>query len=127
MVRRIAAALLGASFSAATVLAQAPHSISQHDVNERDADAYVYVSARVGDSNRTQVYGFAAGSSGELTPIGGSPVAADVTFLAVNGKYLFGSDVTGRFIHAFAIASDGMLRPTASTNVVRPGKACDSA
>jgi hypothetical protein len=127
MVRRIAAALLGASFSAAAVLAQAPLLISQHDGSGRDADAYVYVSARVGDSNRTEVYGFAAGPSGELTPVEGSPVAADVTFLAVNGKYLFGSDAAGAYIRAFAIASDGVLRPTVSTNVVRPGKACDNA
>jgi 6-phosphogluconolactonase (cycloisomerase 2 family) len=127
MVRRIAAAFLGASFSAAAVLAQAPLEISQNNVNARNADAYVYVSARVGDSNRTEVYGFAASSSGELRPVDGSPVAAGVTFLAVNGKYLFGSDTAGKYIHAFAIASDGVLRPTASTNVVRPGKACDNA
>ncbi len=127
MIRGLAAVVLGAIFSAAAVVAQAPLLISQHDGTPRDADAYVYVSARVGDSNRTQVYGFAAGPSGELTPVDGSPVAADVTFLAVNGTYLFGSDVAGTYIHAFAIAADGMLRPTASTNVVRPGRACDNA
>jgi len=127
MVRRIAAAFLGASFSAAAVLAQAPLLVSQHDGSTRDADAYVYVSARVGDSNRTEVYGFAAGPAGELTPVNGSPVAAGVTYMAVNGKYLFGSDAEGKFIHAFAISSDGTLRQTATTNVVRPGKACDNA
>jgi len=127
MIRGIAAVVLGAGFSAAAVLAQAPLLISQQAGSRRNADAYVYVSARVGDSNRAQVYGFAASSTGELTPVDGSPVAADVTFLAVNGKYLFGSEPAGAYIRSFAIASDGVLRSTASTNVVRPGETCDNA
>lgn len=90
-------------------------------------DAYVYVSAVAGDTDRTRVYGFAAAPSGELTPVTGSPFAADVTYMAVNGRYLFGSDAAGAYIHAYAIRPDGALRATASTNVVRPGNKCDAA
>lgn len=89
--------------------------------------AFVYVSATIGTTNRAEIYGFSGDASGRLTPVPGSPFAADVTFMAVNGLYLFGSDATGTAIHAFAIGADGALRYVRSNDVAHPNNRCDNA
>lgn len=74
--------------------------------------AYVYVSNEIYNSNFVfQVYGFAAASDGKLTPIPGSPFkSANVSWMATNGKYLFGNDIESSGIRTFSVASNGALK-----------------
>ncbi|HXM23784.1 MAG TPA: hypothetical protein VN948_21175 [Terriglobales bacterium] len=75
----------------------------------RSRVAFVYVS-----SSPSEINAFAAASNGKLTPVSGSPFSADVQDMAVNGKYLFGTN--GIYIYSFSIASDGALKQVASIN-----------
>jgi hypothetical protein len=75
--------------------------------------AFVYVSSSP-SSNNYEINAFAAASNGKLRPVPGSPFPADVQNMAVNGKYLFGTN--GIYIYSFSIASDGALKPIASIN-----------
>jgi hypothetical protein len=81
--------------------------------------AYVYVSNNPDNSSTNQINAFTVSANGALAPITGSPFADDVTSMAVNGKYLFGSTRNGIYIAAFAIEADGGLRWTASTDIVQ--------
>ncbi|HEX6770811.1 MAG TPA: hypothetical protein VF126_02210 [Acidobacteriaceae bacterium] len=81
--------------------------------------SYVYVSNNPANSSTNQITAFAAWSSGKLTPIGGSPFRDDVTSMAVNGKYLFGSTRSGIYVAAFRIQPGGALRWVRSTDIVR--------
>jgi hypothetical protein len=81
--------------------------------------AYVYVSSNPANSSTNEIHAYAASAEGKLTPIVGSPFADDVTSMAVNGKYLFGSNRNGIYVAAFAIASDGAPRWTNSTDIVQ--------
>ncbi len=74
--------------------------------------AYVYVS------RPTHIDGFAATSSGELTPVPGSPFAnISVTHLSANKQFLFGTDSNGKYVYSFSIAWNGALTQVAATNV----------
>jgi hypothetical protein len=87
--------------------------------------AYVYVSSYLSKS-ATHIHGFAAALSGRLTPLPGSPFAAKVISMAVNGKYLFGSDVNGLDVDTYSIASNGTLKEVASLNAQRYNRnGCD--
>ena len=71
--------------------------------------AYVYVS------RPTHVDGFAASSSGKLTPVPGSPIAGTaVGRMSVTKKYLFGRSGHGKLIQAFSINSKGSLEKAGS-------------
>ena len=72
--------------------------------------AFVYVSNAVGGNNY-EINAFAAASNGKLTRVTGSPFPADVQNMAVNGKYLFGTN--GIDIDSFSIAPDGSLTEVA--------------
>ena len=89
--------------------------------------AYVYVSASAGNANRAQIYAYAAAPNGKLTPVANSPFPYNVTFMATNGLYLFGSDASGSYIHAYQIGPNGTLRHSASTSVIQARDDCDSA
>jgi hypothetical protein len=75
--------------------------------------AFVYVSGSAAN-NHYEINAFAAAPDGKLTPVSGSPFPADVQSMAVNGKYLFGTN--GVDIYSFAIASDGRLKKVAFIN-----------
>jgi hypothetical protein len=82
--------------------------------------AYVYISSNYSGSNN-QTVGFSANADGQLTAISGSPWANNITYLAVNGKYLFGSDnVPGdnqRNIYSYLIESNGALKYVGATDI----------
>jgi hypothetical protein len=73
--------------------------------------ALVYVSSS-GGGNSYEISAFAAAANGKLTRVSGSPFPADVQNMAVNSKYLFGTN--GIEIDSFSIASDGALTEVAS-------------
>lgn len=75
--------------------------------------AFVYVSSSRG-ANHYEINAFTAAANGKLTPVSGSPFAADVQSMAANAKYLFGTN--GVNIYSFSIASDGALEKVAYIN-----------
>ncbi len=77
--------------------------------------AFVYVSSTVSGSNTSQINGFSADSTGQLTPLSGSPFSVNMVSLAASGKYLFGTDGTN--LYSYAIASDGSISQASSINV----------
>lgn len=74
---------------------------------------FVYVASNPEGSN-FQINGFSADSNGQLTPVPGSPFAANVYLIAANQNYLFGTD--GKNIYTFSIASSGSLTQVSSIN-----------
>lgn len=77
------------------------------------ASAFVYVASNPAGSN-FQINAFSADSNGHLTPVPGSPFAANVKTIAANQNYLFGTD--GKNIDSFSIASSGALTQVSSIN-----------
>ena len=113
---------LGALLCAASAFAQS--SISRPDAEPnaaasapRDPVAYVYVSTTPTGSSVNEIVAYAAAANGKLTPVPGSPFTADVTSLAVNGRYLFGSNVNGVNVDTYAIESSGSLTLVNQTDV----------
>lgn len=78
--------------------------------------AYVYVSSSA--SNQFEINGFTAASDGALTAIPGSPFSTSgVSYMALNSKWLFGSNET--YIYSFSIAADGALTQVSSINAAQ--------
>lgn len=93
------------SACSSTVLASAQATSSQPDIaNSTPAapSAYVYVSTSAG-----QIAAYSAARNGALTAVPGSPFAATVNVMAINGKWLFGGDYGN--IESFSVASNGAL------------------
>jgi hypothetical protein len=92
-------------------------SLSQHvdsslaAESSRSPVAYVYVSSK-STSGKNEIDAYAASAKGKLTRVAGSPFSADVQKMAVNGKYVFGTN--GVAIYAYGIEPDGALRQVAS-------------
>lgn len=117
MLRTIGVTLLFAVATfASSVLASSQVTPSQTDASVQSPAsspvAFVYVSTQKGSDY--EVSGYSAASNGQLTAISGSPFPANANYLAVNGRYLFGSN--GIDIYSFSIASDGALTQVASIN-----------
>lgn len=110
---------LGVSVSAITVLAQNPLPAPESVAVGTEPVAYVYVSMLPANSSVHEIVGYAADANGQLTPVPGSPFTADVTSMAVNGLYLFGSDNNGMDVDTYAIESDGSLTLVNQTNVTQ--------
>jgi len=73
--------------------------------------AYVYVSGP------THVNGFAASSTGKLTPVSGSPFAnIAISYMSVNSKYVFGASDDRAHIITFSIAANGSLKKVSQIN-----------
>jgi hypothetical protein len=81
--------------------------------------AFVYVSNNPNNSSTNEIQAFAAAANGKLTPVSGSPFRDDITNMATNGKYLFGSTRNGIYIAEFSIGPNGALRWTRSTDIVK--------
>jgi hypothetical protein len=113
---------LGALLCATGAFAQT--SISRPDAApdtaasaHRDPVAYVYVSTTPTGSSVNEIVAYAAAANGKLTPVPGSPFTADVTSLAVNSHYLFGSNANGVNVDTYAIESSGTLTLVDQTDV----------
>jgi hypothetical protein len=81
--------------------------------------AYVYVSSGTGPTEPYQINAYGAGGSGKLTPVPGSPFPAEIQYMALNGKWLFGTN--GVAIDSFSIASNGALALVSSVNATDLG------
>jgi hypothetical protein len=73
--------------------------------------AYVYVSSK-STNNKNEINAFAASANGKLTRVAGSPFSEDVQKMAVNAKYVFGTN--GVTIYSYGIEANGALREVAS-------------
>jgi hypothetical protein len=94
--------------------------------------AYIYVSSNYSGSNN-RVVGYAASANGQLTPISGSPWADNLSYLATNGTYLFGSTNVatdnGKNVFSYSVESNGALHYVGATNIQNAGSenACNFA
>ena len=94
--------------------------------------AYIYVSSNYSGSDN-RVVGYAANANGELTEISGSPWADNLSYLATNGTYLFGSTNipgdNGKNVFSYRIESNGALKYQRATNIQDTGSenACNQA
>jgi hypothetical protein len=94
--------------------------------------AYIYVSSNLSVSNN-HVVGYAASADGKLTEIPGSPWADNLSYLATNGTYLFGSTNIptddGKNIFSYSVGSNGALKYIGATNIQNTGSdnACNQA
>jgi hypothetical protein len=75
--------------------------------------AFVYVSTNP-STNVYKIDAFAAASNGALTAVPESPFTTDVWYMALNGKWLFGTN--GINIDSFSIASNGALNQVSTIN-----------
>ena len=75
--------------------------------------AFVYVSSSPSASHY-DINAFTSDANGKLTTVSGSPFPANVQNMAVNAKYLFGTN--GVNIYSFSIAPDGAVEKVASIN-----------
>jgi 6-phosphogluconolactonase (cycloisomerase 2 family) len=82
--------------------------------------AYIYVSSNYSGSNN-RVVGYAANATGELTQISGSPWSDNLSYLASNGSFLFGStnipNDNGKNIFSYRVESNGALKYIGATNI----------
>jgi hypothetical protein len=95
-----------ATISLGTALAQTSTSQTSESAAANGAPvAYVYVS------RPTHVDGFAASSSGKLTPVPGSPFSnIALSHMSVTKKFLFGASDDQADIYTYSIASNGALK-----------------
>ena len=113
---------LGTLLCAAGAFAQSSISRPDDESNTlasalKDPVAYVYVSTTPANSSVNEIVAYAAASNGKLAPVPGSPFTADVTSLAVNGHFLFGSNANGVNVDTYAIESSGSLTLANQTDV----------
>jgi len=83
--------------------------------------AWVYVSSTPAGSSVSQIEAFVAAPNGKLTPMADSPFKENVSNMAVNGKYLFGTAGNGNSIDAYWMEGNGALTYSATTNTALPG------
>ncbi|WP_109489267.1 hypothetical protein [Occallatibacter savannae] len=97
---------------------------SQSAGSQTAPSAFVYVTSNYSGSNN-RVVGFVSNASGQLSQISGSPWGANLGYMAVNGKFLFGSDNiatdNGRNIFSYLIESNGALKYVGATNIQNKG------
>ena len=129
MPRNIPVCVLALAICASTVLASAQVTPSTTESASNKAAsspvAYVYVSN--GSNGVNQINGYYAAANGALTAIPGSPFPYSVSYLAVNGAWLFGLNSTaqgsGQVIDSFSIAANGALSLKDEVNEAESGDA----
>jgi hypothetical protein len=87
--------------------------------------AYVYVSSTNNSTN--EIVAYAAAANGKLSAVSGSPFPDNVSFMAVNGKYLMAANAAKPDIDTFKIASDGALTYASSINYQKHDYGCGYA
>ncbi len=122
MLRKLSSVCAGTALCLSTALLPA-RLVSQ---TSSGPSAWVYVSSLIGTTGKSDSYGFIAASNGKLTASPGSPFAADLSSMAVNGLYLFGAPEGGSMIDTYRIQSNGSLSYAATTNASGPNK-CSNA
>lgn len=103
-----------------TVLGMACLSFSSAFAATAAPVAFVYVASNYSGANN-QVDGYAVAANGQLTKIAGSPFYANVSSMAVNGKYLLatgnGAVSNAKNVYSYLINANGSLSYKGATNV----------
>jgi hypothetical protein len=94
-----------------------PAMIGETPISPSSTVAYVYVSYIPSGASANKIAAWSVKANGILSPIPGSPFVANVGSMAVNGKYLFGSNLLGVYVSSFQIMSNGALKWVHSKNV----------
>jgi hypothetical protein len=76
----------------------------------------VYVSSSPA-SGKNRINAYSAASTGALTPVVGSPFSSKSQYMALNGKFLFGTD--GTWIYSYSIGSTGALTYVSEFNATQ--------
>ena len=100
----------GATF--AQVVPPQPQGSAQNHASTSPV-ALVYVSSSP-NGKKAEINAFVANAAGRLTLVTGSPFPGNVGNIALNSRYLFGTD--GVYIYSFSIASNGALKQVSSIN-----------
>lgn len=112
--------LIGLCASTVLASAQATSSLTENQASSPPV-AYVYVSDYVSSSGTYQVNGFAAAANGALTPIAGSPFPDSLSYLVLNGSWLFGIEASAsggdQNVDSYSIAPNGALTFAQRTQV----------
>lgn len=111
--------LLALGICASTVLASAqaiPSGTANADGSSPVAFIYVISSP---SSAKNQMNGYAAAANGSLTKIPGTPAATPLTDIALNSKWLFGTD--GFNLYSYSIAGNGSLKQIDKVEVEQDG------
>jgi hypothetical protein len=109
-----------AAFASVTLAQQQPAEAAAAAASASTSPvALVYVASTPKNSSTNEIVGFSAASTGKLTPIPGSPFAANVTAMAVNGKYLFAPNNATPFIESYRIEPNGTLKFAAQTDYMK--------
>jgi hypothetical protein len=123
--------VLGATLSTAAAFAHVASAQQESEAASAAAStstspvALVYVASTPKNSSTNEILGFAAASNGKLTPVPGSPFAANVRNMAVNGKYLFAPNNSTPFIESYRIESNGTLKFAAQTDYMKADRSND--
>jgi len=78
--------------------------------------AYVYISSTPVSGSPNVINGFEASSTGQLTPVTGSPFQANDGVLSVNGNKLYGINSSATFLDGYSIGANGGLTYLTSTD-----------
>jgi hypothetical protein len=101
------------STAAACVYAQSPDVTASPDATSSTATsvAYVYVSYApdIKSSNAHKIYGYKAWADGTLTAMPQSPFNDNVSYMAVNGKYLMAGSNDSTYIETYQMEYGGVL------------------
>jgi hypothetical protein len=98
---------------ASTVLASAQATSSATEIGSSTVPGFVYVTS-VNSDNAEEIYAYSESAGGSLTPVAGSPFAANGYNLATNSKWLVSTDTVN--IYSFSVAENGAITQASSIN-----------
>jgi hypothetical protein len=99
---------------ASTVLASAQATSSATEIRSNSTTpGFVYVTS-VNSNNTEEIYAYSEAGNGALTPVAGSPFAANGYYLATNSKWLVSTDTVN--IYSFSVAESGAITQESSIN-----------
>jgi hypothetical protein len=106
---------------ASSVLAAAQTTPSQTDPSAQSSSkpvAFIYVVSGP-PSGKNQIYGYATAANGAISTIPGTPFSTAIRDVALNGRWLFGTD--GVNLDSFSIAANGSLKQVDTLEVEPDG------
>jgi hypothetical protein len=101
------------------VFGQASNGLAETPSNSKAPVAFVYVSYTPSGGAANKIAAYAADVNGKLSWVPGSTFVVNVSTMAVNGKYLFASNLAGVYVAGFRIQPNGALHWVNSTDVAQ--------
>jgi hypothetical protein len=112
-------ALVSACASTVLASAQGPPSPTDNSLQAGSSPvAFLYVVSGP-PSGKNQMYGYATAANGSLSAIPGTPFSTPISDVALNSKWLFGTD--GINLDSFSIAANGSLEQVDTLEVEPDG------